>query len=104
MNRFRPNVVVRGLPAFAEHRGGLWRGADWALRLCHPCERCIVTTIDQDSAVRHPQREPYRTLSDINPVPGSDSAPAFGHNAVLAGNTPVAIAVGEGIQIKESSA
>lgn len=103
MDRFRPNIVVRGLPAFAEHRAGLWRGTGWALRLCHPCERCIVTTIDQATARRHPQREPYRTLADINPVPGSDSAPAFGQNAVLAENTRIEIAVGDRFQTEETT-
>jgi uncharacterized protein YcbX len=103
MDRFRPNIVVRGLPAFAEHRGGLWRGKGWTLRLCHPCERCIVTTIDQATAMRHPQREPYRTLADINPVPGSESAPAFGHNAVLAEGAGTKLRVGDPFQIEETT-
>lgn len=103
MDRFRPNIVVRGLPAFAEHRAGLWLGKGWSLRLCHPCERCIVTTIDQDTALRHPQREPYRTLAEINPVPGSDSAPAFGQNAVLADNVETEIAVGDRFQTEEKT-
>ena len=102
MNRFRPNVVVSGLPAFAEHRGGLWRGEGWDLRLCHPCERCIVTTIDQDTARSHPEREPFRTLAEINPAPGSDSAPAFGQNAVLAAGAGQRVRVGERITIEET--
>jgi uncharacterized protein YcbX len=103
MNRFRPNIVVRGLPAFAEHRAGRWRAEGWALRLCHPCERCIVTTIDQATALRHPEREPYRTLADINPVPGSDTAPAFGQNAVLVESTRGEISVGDRFQIEETT-
>lgn len=103
MDRFRPNIVVRGLPAFAEHRAGLWRGTGWALRLCHPCERCIVTTIDQATALRHPQREPYRTLAEINPVPGSDSAPAFGQNAVLHEGAQIEVAVGDRFQTEEAT-
>jgi uncharacterized protein YcbX len=103
MNRFRPNIVVRGLPAFAEHRAGLWRGTGWSLRLCHPCERCIVTTIDQATALRHPEREPYRTLAEINPVPGSGSAPAFGQNAVLADGAQTEIAVGDRFHTEETT-
>ena len=103
MDRFRPNVVVRGLAAFAEHRGGHWRGPGWALRLCHPCERCIVTTIDQATALRHPKREPFNTLAEINPVPGSDSAPAFGHNAVLAEGADASLRVGDPFQIEETT-
>ena len=103
MNRFRPNVVVRGLAAFAEHRGGLWRGTRWALRLCYPCKRCIVTTIDQATALRHPKREPFNTLAEINPMPDSDSAPAFGHNAVLAEGADARLRVGDPFQIEETT-
>jgi uncharacterized protein YcbX len=61
MNRFRPNVVVGGTPA--------WEEDDWKaitigaipLRVVKPCDRCVVTTVDQASAERGV--EPLRTLA-----------------------------------------
>lgn len=83
MNRFRPNIVLRGLEAFAEHQLSHLQGDDARLDMCHPCERCVVTTINQDTAEKHPGRQPFKTLCDINPMPGKKPAPAFGHNAIL---------------------
>lgn len=103
MNRFRPNVVIAGLEPFAEHSGDTLAGESWALRLRYPCKRCLVTTIDQDTAVKNAAREPYNTLCDINPVPGAENrAPAFGQNATLAAGQGRTIRVGDPITTKES--
>ena len=83
MDRFRPNIIVRGLEAFDEHRLSSLEGEGFRLGFCHPCERCVVTTIDQETAEKHPGRQPFKTLRDINPMPGKKPAPAFGHNAIL---------------------
>jgi uncharacterized protein YcbX len=95
MNRFRPNIVLRGQQAFGEHDECELAGDGYALRLCYPCERCIVTTIDQFTARKHPGWEPYRTLSEINPMPGRENAPAFGQNAALAGGEGHTVRVGD---------
>jgi hypothetical protein len=83
MNRFRPNVVLRGLPPFAEHRVRRLDGGDFALALRYPCARCLITTIDQDAGLPHPDREPFLTLRGINPMPERPGEAAFGENAVL---------------------
>lgn len=83
MNRFRPNVVLRGPAPFAEHRVRRLDGGDFTLALRHPCARCLITTIDQDSGVPHPDREPFVTLRRINPMPDRPGEAAFGENAVL---------------------
>ena len=83
MNRFRPNIVVAGLEPFAEHRISALAGEDWRLDLADACERCLVTTVDQQTAERDPAREPYLTLRRINPVPGPRPAPAFAQHAML---------------------
>lgn len=84
MNRFRPNIVLRGLQAFAEHETPELRSDRYSLKFCHPCERCVVTTIDQATAEKDPDWQPFRTLREINPIPGKKPAPAFGQNAILA--------------------
>ena len=95
MNRFRPNIVVRGLPAFAEHSTSLLRGDHCELQLRYPCERCIVITIDQHTAVKNCAFEPYRSLAEINPMPGREGKPAFGQNATLARGDGTLIRVGD---------
>jgi uncharacterized protein YcbX len=102
MNRFRPNIVVRGLPAFAEHSTSLLRGDHCELKLRYPCERCIVTTIDQHTAVKNPAFEPYRSLAELNPAPGRASKPAFGQNATLANTGPVTVGVGDRLRVVQT--
>lgn len=95
MNRFRPNIVVRGLEPFAEHAAGGLECDRYGLKFCHPCERCVVTTIDQSTAEKDPGWQPFNTLRDINPAPGKKPAPAFGQNAILLAGDGQAIYRGE---------
>jgi uncharacterized protein YcbX len=66
MDRFRPNVVVSGSDAFEEDRWETLTIGDVQLRNAKACDRCVVTTIDQTTAVRGP--EPLRTLSSYRGV------------------------------------
>lgn len=95
MNRFRPNIVLDGLPAFAEHAARGVAGPGYTLRLAHPCQRCVVTTIDQATGHKDPHREPYRTLVRLNPMPDRPDAPAFAQNAVLKTGAGATIRVGD---------
>jgi uncharacterized protein YcbX len=61
MNRFRPNIVVEGSAAFAEDTWKLIRIGNIRFRLVKPCARCVVTTINQDTA--EASKEPLQTLS-----------------------------------------
>ncbi|MGW3893342.1 MOSC domain-containing protein [Micromonospora chokoriensis] len=62
MTRFRPNLVVDGAPAWAEDDwvGRSLRIGDLRFRAGGPCDRCVVTTTDQETGVR--TKEPLRTL------------------------------------------
>ena len=60
MNRFRPNIVVAGLDAYAEDSlAGLERDGLRLVRATH-CERCAVTCTDQETGER--STEPLATL------------------------------------------
>ena len=60
MNRFRPNLVVRGGEPFAEDGWNRIRIGDVQLAVVKPCARCEVTTIDKETLER--RKEPLKTL------------------------------------------
>jgi len=60
MNRFRANLVVSGAPAFAEDQWSQVRIGAVLFHVVKPCARCVVTTINQETAGRG--KEPLRTL------------------------------------------
>lgn len=62
MNRFRPNLVLDGLPPYGEDSLGEFRVGDQVrLRAVKPCTRCAITTTDQDTGTVD-GAEPLRTL------------------------------------------
>jgi uncharacterized protein YcbX len=60
MNRFRPNLVVKGAEPFVEDTWNRIRIGDVELAVVKPCARCEVTTIDKETLER--SKEPLRTL------------------------------------------
>jgi uncharacterized protein YcbX len=60
MDRFRPNIVVRGCAAFAEDDWNRIQIGDVKLAVVKPCARCEVTTIDKVTLER--RKEPLKTL------------------------------------------
>lgn len=78
MNRFRPNLVIRGCEAYAEDRLGEIHIGEAVFRAVKPCTRCQVTTTDQASGeVRGP--EPLQTLATYRDSP---DGVMFGMNLV----------------------
>jgi uncharacterized protein len=62
MNRFRPNVVVSGFPAYAEDGWKRIAIGDIQLRWIKDCTRCVTTMTDQVTGERE-RREPLLALS-----------------------------------------
>lgn len=62
MNRFRPNLVVRGASAYVEDGWKTVTVGDTVLRWVKACTRCVATTTDQVTGERT-SREPLVTLS-----------------------------------------
>jgi uncharacterized protein YcbX len=60
MKRFRPNLVVRGCEPYAEDSWSRIRIGEITFRVAKPCSRCVVTTIDPDTAEKG--AEPLKTL------------------------------------------
>jgi uncharacterized protein YcbX len=98
MNRFRPNIVISGLQPFSEHRTRALSNQACSFSLRYPCERCVVTTIDQQTGERDPDMQPFKTLADINPMPEKPRSPAFGENAVLTRGEGARLSVGDTLE------
>lgn len=60
MNRFRPNIVVKGCEPFAEDTWNRIRIGNVELAVVKPCARCVVTTIDKETLEQ--SKEPLKTL------------------------------------------
>jgi uncharacterized protein len=60
MTRFRPSVVVRGAPAWAEDGWRRLRIGAAEFRAVKGCDRCVLTLVHPDTAV--PGREPLASL------------------------------------------
>ncbi|HET9913233.1 MAG TPA: MOSC domain-containing protein [Anaerolineales bacterium] len=60
MNRFRPNLVVKGGEPFAEDTWNRIKVGDVELAVVKPCVRCVVTTIDKETLEQ--SKEPLKTL------------------------------------------
>jgi uncharacterized protein YcbX len=61
MNRFRPNVVVKGCDPYAEDTWNQIKIGDVKLAIVKPCARCLVTTIDKETLEK--SKEPLKTLA-----------------------------------------
>lgn len=78
MNRFRPNIVVRGADEpYAEDTWRTIKVGDVLFDLVKPCARCAITTTDQVTTQRG--KEPLKTLSTYRLV---GSGAMFGQNAI----------------------
>ena len=95
MNRFRPNIVVKGLGVFQEHQIAALQHENFGVLLHFPCERCVIIMINQEAAERHPSGEPFKTIKAINPSSNNPAKPAFGHYATLARGQGESIRVGD---------
>jgi len=62
MARFRPNIVIEGVAAYAEDQMALFRLGPVVLRGVKLCARCSVTTTDQRSGARDAHQQPLRAL------------------------------------------
>lgn len=94
MTRFRPSVVVGGAPAWAEDGwlGRRIRIGEVVFRVVKPCGRCVITTVDQETAERG--RQPLRVLGQrrkfaegllfgVNLIPDGVGAIAVGDQVEL---------------------
>jgi len=92
MNRFRPNITIRGGGAFGEDGWSKIKIGEVEVTIVKPCDRCVITTIDQESSVQG--KEPLRTLANYRK---KDGKILFGQNAVF--HYPGKLAIGDTISL-----
>jgi len=101
MNRFRPNIVVDGLPPYGEDLAVDFTSGAVRLRPVKGCTRCIVTTTNQLTAER--ASEPLETLRsyrfnrDLKGV-------TFGQNLILEKGEGQTLRVGDRFEVRVRSA
>lgn len=86
MNRFRPNVVVSGSAPYEEDDWRRFTIGGLPFDGVKRCARCVVTTVDQQSATRH--EEPLRTLSTLR---RGEHGALFGMNVVHRARGTIAV-------------
>jgi uncharacterized protein YcbX len=90
MNRFRPNFVFNGEEPFIEDTWKDFMIGDLKFRAIKPCSRCVVTTVNQDTAEK--ASEPLETLAKFRKV---NNKVNFGQN--LVGYAEGIVKVGDGV-------
>lgn len=98
MNRFRPSIVIEGVPAHAEDALTTFRFGRVAIRGVKPCTRCVITTIDQKSGMRDAGQQPLKTLKTYR-WDRKLKGVTFGQNCVVEGGVGETLAVGAELAI-----
>lgn len=97
MTRFRANIIISGPLPWAEDG---WRrvaiGKGVVARVLAPCSRCVVTTVDQNTAEVPNPKEPLATLSAFR---RTQSGVMFAQNAVV--EKSGLISVGDSVSVLE---
>ncbi|MGI4885222.1 MAG: MOSC domain-containing protein [Janthinobacterium lividum] len=83
LDRFRPNLVFSGGPAYDDDQWANFQIGDVPFRAVRGCARCVLTTIDQQTAAKTPQGEPLRTLATYR---STGSKTLFGQNVTGPGH------------------
>ena len=96
MNRFRPNLVVRGCAPFGEDGWRRIRIGGIQFHVVSPCSRCATTTVDQNTGQRG--REPLATLATYR---RAGNQVMFGQNLVHEGTGD--LAVGDEVTVLDPS-
>lgn len=96
MERFRPNIVLSGLPAWAEDHIDTLSVGPVTLRLVKPCMRCAIPSLDHRTG--EPATDPLPVLRKFR-LNKALRGIAFGENAVIVAGAGVSIERGAQCQV-----
>jgi uncharacterized protein YcbX len=86
MNRFRPNIVIKGGPARMESTIGSFKIGKIGFTGIKRCVRCLITTIDQSTAIAG--KEPLKTLATFD---SESNEVFFGMNLIHEGTGTIRV-------------
>jgi hypothetical protein len=93
MDRFRPNLVLEGLPPYGEDGLGELVAGTVRLRRVKPCTRCVITTTDQVTGTVAGD-EPLRTLKSYR-WDAALRGVTFGQNLIVVAGAGAHLRVGQ---------
>lgn len=96
MNRFRPNLVLRGLDAWDEDRIATLRIGTARLKLVKPRTRCVITSLDQTTGAS--AEDPLPTLREFR-WNATLHGVTFGENAEVQSGSGATLKVGDEVEI-----
>lgn len=92
MDRFRPNLVVKGVNPYEEDNWAEIKVGNAIFNVAKPCRRCVLTTINQDTAEKG-----IEPLIALNNTRRREKGVEFGQNLLYrSGNT---LTIGDDIRI-----
>ncbi len=92
--RFRPNLLIDGVPAHAEDNWRRVRIGPVEFDVVKPCVRCVFTTVDPDTGLAESDAEPLTTLKGYR---RGAKGITFGQNLIARGTG--AIRVGDKLDV-----
>lgn len=102
MERFRPSLVLDGLPPYGEDElVDFWVGDAVHLRVVKPCTRCVVTTTDQRTGAVAGD-EPLRTLRTYR-WNAQLRGITFGQNVIVIAGGGAVLEVGQAVRTRAAS-
>ncbi|MBT0722037.1 MOSC domain-containing protein [Rosenbergiella collisarenosi] len=97
VDQFRANLVVSGASPWEEDHWSVIRVGEIIFDVAKPCSRCILTTINSQTARKHPSGEPMRSLAQFREAADGSGDIDFGIN-LIARNSGI-IQVGEQVAV-----
>ncbi|MEO0349957.1 MAG: MOSC N-terminal beta barrel domain-containing protein [Cyanobacteria bacterium P01_A01_bin.15] len=92
MNRFRPNLVVKGCEPFAEDTWQQLKIGSVIFDVAKPCSRCSIPGVEQSTGIQG--KEPLKALATYRRW---DHAIWFGQNLIA--HAPGQLTVGNGVEV-----
>eukprot|EP00698_Gefionella_okellyi_P022891 TRINITY_DN7677_c0_g1_i1.p1 TRINITY_DN7677_c0_g1~~TRINITY_DN7677_c0_g1_i1.p1 ORF type:complete len:398 (+),score=91.10 TRINITY_DN7677_c0_g1_i1:128-1321(+) len=105
MTRFRPNIVIAGVPAWIEDTWARIRINGLEFFGVSHCTRCKMTTIDQDTGTI-PDGEPLKSMQRLRASPDYENGVLFGldlvnskHGSISVGDKVTVLSVNDGARV-----